>query len=120
MEIFSLIKGNLDYRIVLIRGSGGNFCSGGDIRDFAGIDLTKENSEIKKLKNDPVGQINRQFGTVLKIINESSQVVICVLEGAVLGGGFGLACVSDVVFSSKIISNVWCQRPQGLLAGAHL
>ncbi len=35
----------------------------------------------------------------LEQVEAAPQTVVVILEGAVLGGGFGLACVSDVAIS---------------------
>src|SRR3546814_6484488 len=48
---------------------------------------------------DAVAVINRAFGTMLRKVDGAPQVVIAICEGAVLGGGFGLACVSDIAFA---------------------
>ena len=36
---------------------------------------------------------------MLEQVDQAPQTVVAVLEGAVLGGGFGLACVSDIAIS---------------------
>src|SRR3546814_1349786 len=48
---------------------------------------------------DAVDVINRAFGTMLRKVAGAPQVVIAICEGAVLGGGFGLACVSNIAFA---------------------
>ncbi|MCY1546258.1 Carnitinyl-CoA dehydratase [compost metagenome] len=44
-------------------------------------------------------QLNRAFGSLLEEAQNTPQVLVAVLEGAVLGGGFGLACVSDIAIA---------------------
>ena len=48
---------------------------------------------------DAYRQLNRAFGALLEETQHAPQVVITVLQGAVLGGGFGLACVSDIALA---------------------
>lgn len=48
---------------------------------------------------DPVVEFPRAFGTMLRKVGAAPQVVVAVCEGAVLGGGFGLACVSDIAIA---------------------
>jgi isohexenylglutaconyl-CoA hydratase len=43
--------------------------------------------------------LNRAFGALLQEAQQAPQVLITVLQGAVLGGGFGLACVSDIAMA---------------------
>jgi len=56
---------------------------------------SKSNSDV-----DPFYQLNREFGRMITFANQIPQVLIVVTEGAVLGGGFGLACISDVALSA--------------------
>ena len=81
-------------RAVVIRGAGGHFCAGGDIKDMAGARGQKGEG-----KDDPFYKLNRAFGQMIQQVNESSKVVIAITEGAVMGGGFGLACVSDLAIA---------------------
>ncbi|WP_100638571.1 enoyl-CoA hydratase/isomerase family protein [Marinobacter salexigens] len=93
--IFTQIESDPNVRAVVIRGTGGHFCAGGDIKDMAGA----RNQEAEEGTADPFYRLNRAFGAMIQQVNESSKVVIAVTEGAVMGGGFGLACVSDVAIA---------------------
>ncbi len=92
MATFAAIESNRDIRAVIIRGADGHFCSGGDISDMA----TSSDDTT-----DPIWEFNRIFGRMITQADQLPQVVITCLEGAVLGGGFGLACVSDVAVADK-------------------
>jgi isohexenylglutaconyl-CoA hydratase len=78
------------YRILVIQGSNNNFCAGGDIKD---MQATKGDAKA-------LTELNRAFGLMIEKANTLPAVVICLLDGAVLGGGFGLACVSDVAIAT--------------------
>ena len=93
--LFSQIEPDTSIRAVVIRGTGGHFCAGGDIRDMAAA----RNEKVEDGETDPFYRLNRSFGQMIQQVNESSKVVIAVLEGAVMGGGFGLACVSDIAIA---------------------
>ncbi|MBZ2168561.1 enoyl-CoA hydratase/isomerase family protein [Marinobacter sp. F4216] len=93
--VFTQIESDLHIRAVVIRGAGGHFCAGGDIKDMAGA----RGQKAGEGEADPFYRLNRAFGQMIQQVNESSKVVIAVTEGAVMGGGFGLACVSDVAIS---------------------
>lgn len=95
IEVFAQIKDDLSIRAVLLRGAGGHFCAGGDIKDMAALRM----AAAQAASNQPYIEFNRLFGTLIETVNHAPQVVIAVLEGAVLGGGFGLACVSDLAIS---------------------
>jgi len=80
-----------NYRVLVLRGADGNFCSGGDIRDM--LQHATDHAGIKAF--------NREFGRMIARANSLPLVVIAALQGAVLGGGFGLACVSDIAIADN-------------------
>jgi len=92
--VFSEVEHDQTIRAVVIRGAGGHFCAGGDIKDMASARGQKGEG-----KDDPFYKLNRAFGQMIQQVNESSKVVIAITEGAVMGGGFGLACVSDLAIA---------------------
>ena len=93
--VFSLVENDQAIRAVVIRGAGGHFCAGCDIKDMAGA----RGQQAGEGRDDPFYRLNRAFGQMIQQVNESSKIVIAVVEGAVMGGGFGLACVSDVAIA---------------------
>lgn len=74
-------------RAIVLRGAGGHFCAGGDIRDMAIARGSDRQTQA---------EINRSFGRLLEDAASQPQVLIAVMEGAVLGGGLGLASISDI------------------------
>jgi len=86
---FEALKDNRDVRAVVLSGAGGTFCAGGDIKELA------DTIQGNKLEADP-GATDR----MLRLVNEAPQVVICKVEGAAMGGGLGLVCVSDIAYTS--------------------
>jgi isohexenylglutaconyl-CoA hydratase len=92
MEIFDAIENKLEIRAVVLRGAQGHFCAGGDI---SGMKETSSQEEAERA----AWEFNRIFGRMCTRVNRAPQVVITMLEGAVLGGGFGLACISDVAIA---------------------
>ncbi|MDP2227698.1 MAG: enoyl-CoA hydratase-related protein [Moraxellaceae bacterium] len=93
--VFSAIAQSDSIRAVVLRGAGGHFCAGGDIKDMAGARM----QAVQSGNDEAYAELNRAFGHLITQVDHAPQVVIAVLEGAVLGGGFGLACVSDVAIS---------------------
>lgn len=94
-DVFAAIKDNRSVRAVVMRGAEGNFCSGGDI---SGMNTrSAPGADAKSV----MWKFNRSFGRMITEVNAAPQVVICCLEGAVLGGGFGLACISDVAIADR-------------------
>jgi isohexenylglutaconyl-CoA hydratase len=90
VAVFDAIEDDLSVRAVVLRGSEGHFCAGGDISG-----MSKE-GQSEDEKTQAIWDFNRSFGHMITKVNRAPQVVITLLEGAVMGGGFGLACISDV------------------------
>ena len=95
IDLFTAIADDRTLRAVILRGAAGNFCAGGDIKDMA----TARSAEPGPDGKDPLAAGNRTFGAMLTQIEAAPQAVVAVLEGAVMGGGFGLCCVSDVAIA---------------------
>ena len=96
ITVFEALKSRDEIRAAVLRGNGGHFCAGADVKDFARLRAQPTGAGV-----DPVAVFNRQFGHMLQRVNEAPQATIAVIEGAVLGGGFGLACVVDVGIAHK-------------------
>lgn len=93
--VFDAVRGAREVRAVVMRGAGGYFCAGGDLKEMlaGGLQLPQPGEA------DPVVAFSRAFGNMLRKVNQAPQVVVAVLEGAALAGGFGLACVSDIALA---------------------
>lgn len=94
-QVFKSIEKDESIRAVILRGKSGHFCAGGDIKDMAQL----RGEALSVGSNQPYVDFNRQFGHMIEQVDQAPQTVVAVLEGAVLGGGFGLACVSDIAIS---------------------
>lgn len=94
MAVFDAIREQEEVRALVLRGAGGHFCAGGDIKDMANA-----RASAAKSADDPFYALNREFGRMLMAAEALPQVIVAVIEGAVLGGGFGLACISDVAIT---------------------
>ncbi len=92
--LLASVAGDRSVRAIILRGAGGHFCAGGDIADMMRIGAAAESDT-----GDPIAQLNRQFGHLLQEVDTAGAAVVAVCEGAVMGGGFGLACVADVTIA---------------------
>ncbi len=71
-------------RAVVLRGSGGHFSAGADLHDMA-----RARSAPIAHETDPMAEANAAFGHVCAAYAQSPLAVVAMLEGAVMGGGFG-------------------------------
>lgn len=99
IAVFDAIADTQDIRAVVLRGAGGHFCAGGDIKDMAKARMLPAGDNPGG-PDDPLAIANRKFGTMLTVVEDAAQAVIAVVEGTAMGGGFGLACVSDVTLTT--------------------
>lgn len=97
MAVFDKVTTNREIRALVLRGTGGHFCAGGDIKDMA---MARQQA-AQENGSDGYYELNRAFGRMLQQAEQIPQVIIAVCEGAVLGGGFGLACISDIAIATN-------------------
>ncbi|MBI3199833.1 MAG: enoyl-CoA hydratase/isomerase family protein [Rhodospirillales bacterium] len=89
---FARVRDDPTCRVLVLRGAGGHFCAGGDLDAMA--DMPPRPGEGA---GDPLVPAYRQFGDALLALDTLPQATIAVVEGSAVGGGFGVACCSDVV-----------------------
>ncbi|MBG4721864.1 isohexenylglutaconyl-CoA hydratase [Pseudomonas aeruginosa] len=89
--VLAAVRDDRSVRALVLRGAGGHFCAGGDIKDMAGA---------RAAGAEAYRTLNRAFGSLLEEAQAAPQLLVALVEGAVLGGGFGLACVSDVAIAA--------------------
>jgi 2-(1,2-epoxy-1,2-dihydrophenyl)acetyl-CoA isomerase len=81
-----------DIRALVITGSGGVFCAGGDIRGMAGVS-----------SNDGAAWRTRMHGTQrwMAELLALDKVVIAAVDGPAYGAGFSVALAADFVLASS-------------------
>lgn len=89
LAVLDAVRDNRDVRGITLRGRGGVFCSGGDLKSFR--------NTLQSLDDpDAVMVASKRGARIFDTVNTMPQVVIAVVEGAAMAGGFGLACCADV------------------------
>lgn len=91
-DAFAALREDESCRVLVLRGAGGHFCAGGDLDAMANMPPKPAAGAV-----DPLVPAYRQFGNALMALNHLPQATVAVVEGSAVGGGFGMACCSDVV-----------------------
>lgn len=92
--VLDAVRDDRAVRTLILRGRGGVFCAGADLKGFAS-DQGGEPEAAEVARN------NRAFGDLMIKLNEQPQVVVMLVEGAAIGGGLGLACTGDVTIVTR-------------------
>ena len=93
LAVVAYLEQSHDIGAVVLRGAGGTFCAGGDIKGFMAQFKTPPPAPGEK---DPIAVQNRHFGAFLARFDRLPQTIVTVIEGAAFGGGLGLAAIGDV------------------------
>ena len=75
-------------KAVVIRGAGGNFCSGGDVHEIIG--------PLTKMDCDGLLRFTRMTGDLVRAMRACPQPIIAAVEGVCAGAGAILAMASDI------------------------
>jgi isohexenylglutaconyl-CoA hydratase len=85
-----------DVRAIVLRGAGGHFCAGADLQDMAAARQRELSGD-----SDAIVAANARFGALCGAFARTGLATVAVLEGTVMGGGLGLACVVDVALAGQ-------------------
>jgi len=91
-QVFAALRERRDIKVVILRGAGGTFCAGADLKNME----QSFTQAPKACERDPIAINNREYGTFLEAVNTTPQTVVAAVEGYAIAGGFGILCVSDV------------------------
>jgi enoyl-CoA hydratase/carnithine racemase len=78
-------------KVVVLRGAGGNFCSGGDVHEIIG--------PLTKMPLEGLLKFTRMTGDLVRAMRCCPQPIIAAVEGICAGAGAILAMASDIRFA---------------------
>jgi isohexenylglutaconyl-CoA hydratase len=119
LATFAAIREDRNVRVVVLRGAGGTFCAGADLKSLAGAAEAPPAATA-----DPAAaagdreQSNRRFGLMMETVDSAPQAVIAAVEGYAMGGGFGLACVADITVATEDARFAMTEVTLGLVPAA--
>lgn len=98
-----------ELRAVVVRGAGGTFCAGADLKGFG------EAFGGGSPDRAAIVASNRVAGEMFAAFARLPQVTVAVVEGAAMGGGVGLAAGADVVLTTAEASWSTTETTLGLV-----
>lgn len=101
-SVFEGLHNTASQRVTIINGEGPVFCSGLDLKEAADPALIDKSSEL--------------LASTLRIVANSSLIVIAAVHGAVLAGGMGIMAVCDLVLSAPDTKFGLPETRRGLVA----
>ena len=92
-----------DARVLLVKGTGPDFCQGGDVRDW--LDLP---SSVLRPKIEV-------FAEALEALRHLEIPTVAVVQGACRGGGFELAMTCDFIIAARSAAFCFPESKAGIL-----
>lgn len=89
-SVLAAVREDRTVRGITLRGRGGVFCAGGDLKAFKTL-------ASGSASRQSTIEMSSDIGHLLAMVNSMPQLVVAIVEGAAIAGGFGLACCADVV-----------------------
>ena len=91
-DTFRALEHASDVRAVVITGSGGNFCSGGDVHEIIG--------PLTKMDMTGMMEFTRMTGDVVIAMRHCPQPIIAAIDGICAGAGAILSMASDLRYGT--------------------
>lgn len=103
LQVFDWLTRAQEIRALVLRGAGSTFSSGADLRELAELSKPESVRPVGPSKNassdGAIADHNRTLGLVCRSAAELDIPIVAAIEGAALGTGLGLACISDIVLA---------------------
>ncbi|HET9743777.1 MAG TPA: enoyl-CoA hydratase family protein [Terriglobales bacterium] len=96
IDTFQRLQTHSAIKVVVIRGAGENFCSGGDVHEIIGPLV-----EMRERKQtDKILEFTRTTGELVKAMRACPQPIVTAIDGVCAGAGAILAMASDIRFGT--------------------
>ena len=102
-SVLQAVRDNRTVRGITLRGNGGVFCAGGDLKGFSGGDAD-------------ILAMSKGGGALFALVASMPQVVVVLVEGSAVAGGLGLACCADIVVTTKATKYALTETKLGIVA----
>ena len=110
-DFFRALNHATDVKAVVLTGSGGNFCSGGDVHEIIG--------PLTKMSMPELLEFTRMTGDLIKAMRACPQPIVAAIDGICAGAGAMLALASDLRLGTPQTTTAFLFTRVGL-AGADM
>ena len=87
-DMFRALNSASDVKVVVLTGSGGNFCSGGDVHEIIG--------PLTKMTMPELLEFTRMTGDLIKAMRSCPQPIVAAIDGICAGAGAMMALAADL------------------------
>jgi enoyl-CoA hydratase/carnithine racemase len=87
-DLFRALVHASDVKAVVLRGAGGNFCSGGDVHEIIG--------PLTRMAMPELLAFTRMTGDLVKAMRHCPQPIVAAVDGVCAGAGAMIALASDM------------------------
>ena len=91
-DFFAALKAENAVKAIVLRGEGGNFCSGGDVHEIIG--------PLTEMSMPELLDFTRMTGAVVQAMRHCPQPLVAAVDGVCAGAGAILAMASDLRIAS--------------------
>jgi len=114
-DLFRDLNYATDVKVLVVRGAGGNFCSGGDVNEIIGPLVRMQEAD------DMAGLLafTRMTGDLVKAMRHCPQPIIAAVDGICAGAGAIIAMASDMRIGTPRVKTAFLFVRVGL-AGADM
>ena len=93
-------------KVVVLRGAGGNFCSGGDVHEIIG--------PLTRMDEAGLRRFTRMTGDLVRSMRSCPQPIIAAVEGVCAGAGAIMAMASDIRLAQRAAKTAFLFTRVGL------
>lgn len=91
LEVFEEIAADASSHVVLLRGNGRFFCTGGDLRE---MDAAPDRGQY-------LAELAHTMHEAIKLLAGFEKVVVAEVQGSAAGAGLSLVLASDIVYAAE-------------------
>ena len=93
---FENLRDDSETRVVVLRGAGGTFSAGLDLKEAFAMRTQAEDDDLARM----ITKFQRRWSDIIKAMRRAPQPIIALVDGHACGAGFALALACDVRYAT--------------------